>query len=261
MTGAAATSAEVTPLNATGCDMGPHRRRVKPVFLGMLLVAGSLLLAASNAFSMSEGIVGQNGGPNATTPGATCHSPTPTPTVIPLLRLEGSLSLPLTYEPNKEYHLLIVILGGPAPNGTAYGGFNLRATAGTLAPNGTDTQAMLNPTTGETELTHTTTGNDQRSWVVKWTSPAENKSTVYFYLVVNAVNGDGLNSPLDQWNAIRAFMLGTSGEAGGGAIEDVGVPVRAYWIGVIGFAATLVVIFVSYFVMRGGSRYYKDGKK
>jgi len=241
--------------------MEPESRRFNSALWGGLLILGGLLLAASNAFSMSGGIIGENGGPNATTPGATCHNPTPTPTVIPLLRLEGNISLPLTYEPSKEYRLLIMILGGPPENGSNYGGFNLRVSAGTLAPNGTDAQALVNPTTGETELTHSSTGTLQRSWIVRWTAPADNESTVYFYLVVNAVNGDGINNSFDQWNALRAFLLGTAGEAGGGAIEDVGVPVRAYWIGVIGFAATLALIFVSYFVMRGGSRYYKDGKK
>jgi hypothetical protein len=49
----------------------------------------------------------------------------------------------------------------------------------------------------------------------------------------------------------------------GGAAEtaerpEMGVFLRAYWIGLLGIAATLVLVVVSYFVIKGSSRHYRD---
>jgi len=49
----------------------------------------------------------------------------------------------------------------------------------------------------------------------------------------------------------------------GGAAEaaeppEKGVFLRAYWIGLLGFAGTLLLVGISYFVIKGSSRHYRD---
>jgi hypothetical protein len=49
----------------------------------------------------------------------------------------------------------------------------------------------------------------------------------------------------------------------GGATEateppEKGVFLRAYWIGLLGFAGTLLLVGISYFVIKGSSRHYRD---
>jgi len=49
----------------------------------------------------------------------------------------------------------------------------------------------------------------------------------------------------------------------GGAAEaaeppERGVFLRAYWIGLLGFAGTLLLVGISYFVIKGSSRHYRD---
>jgi hypothetical protein len=49
----------------------------------------------------------------------------------------------------------------------------------------------------------------------------------------------------------------------GGAAEatepqEKGVYLRAYWIGLLGFAGTLLLVGISYFVIKGSSRHYRD---
>lgn len=48
---------------------------------------------------------------------------------------------------------------------------------------------------------------------------------------------------------------GVQGQAEPG---EKGVFLRAYWIGLLGMAGTLVLVVVSYFVIKGSSRHYRD---
>jgi len=162
-----------------------------------LLSIGLLLSAFSPATSLPAGISGQS------EQGCTCHSATPTDSVK--AQLSG---VPASYTPGTTYDLTIAISGGPTPGGDNAGGFDLSATGGTLAvpPNATDVQIKSG------EATHTTAGNDNRTWKVRWVAPAS--GSVTFHLAVNAVNGDGSPSSADQWNsaAVTTKPVGDDGE-------------------------------------------------
>jgi hypothetical protein len=131
-----------------------------------------------------------NGMTGVSSSGCTCHGGSPSGDVA--VSLSG---YPTEYDPNTEYTLTITITGGPSPSGSNQGGFNLDASAGTLAvPSGA---SDIQITSGE--ATHTSAGNDQRSWDIDWTSPGKGTGDVTFTFAGNSVDGDSTNSG-DKWN-------------------------------------------------------------
>ncbi len=48
---------------------------------------------------------------------------------------------------------------------------------------------------------------------------------------------------------------------GGTPTQNLGVPVQAYWIGLIGLAAMLVWIGVAYFLVKTSSRHFRDNRE
>ena len=116
--------------------------------------------------------------------GATCHSPTPDPSVS--VTITG---IPASYLPANNYPLTISLSGGP----TAGGGFDLSITAGALSTSDSNVQVQV---TGM-EATHT--NPNARSWSVLWTAPAPGAGTVTFHVAGNAVNLNGFSTG-DAWN-------------------------------------------------------------
>ncbi len=169
--------------------------------LSVLCVVSALLSlgALAPATSLPSGISGES------EQGCTCHSSTPTASVS--AQLSG---IPTAYTPGTTYNLTIAISGGPTAGGTNAGGFDLSATGGTLqVPAGaTDVQIKSG------EATHTTAGNDNRTWKVQWVAPA--KGSVTLHLAVNAVNGDGSPSSADQWNTASVTTKPVGDDSGDG---------------------------------------------
>ncbi|MDG1525642.1 MAG: hypothetical protein P8Q90_06205 [Candidatus Thalassarchaeaceae archaeon] len=134
--------------------------------------------------------------------GCTCHNAVPTSSVN--ITFEG---IPLTYEVNTSYTLIISATGGAqsVENHTNFGGFNLWMSHGVLSNLSNEVQVF-----SINEVGHTGLGNDQRAWTVNWTAPADNSTRIHYRLHVNTVNGDGVPSNEDQWNRkIGSFGQGT----------------------------------------------------
>ncbi|MED5159080.1 MAG: choice-of-anchor V domain-containing protein, partial [Candidatus Thermoplasmatota archaeon] len=132
--------------------------------------------------------------------GCNCHGTEASPSVT------ASISgLPEAYNASETYTVTVSFTGGPSVDGNAnLGGFNLWASAGTLA--NVDSSAQL---WGPSEASHTTEGNDQRSWVLEWTAP-DSGSEVKFILHTNSVNGNegDSGSSGDMWDRAQVTVLG-----------------------------------------------------
>ena len=175
----------------------PMRTRGSHIAALSLLTLVLLLGALAPVASYPGGISGQS------EKGCTCHSATPTASVS--AQLSG---VPTTYTPGATYDLTVTVGGGPTPGGSNAGGFDLSVTSGTLAvpANATDVQIKSG------EATHTSVGNDNRTWKVRWVAPTS--GSVTFHLAVNAVDGDGSPSSADQWNSasVTTKPVGDDGE-------------------------------------------------
>lgn len=229
--------------------------------LGFLLTVAIVIVAVSGmGLSLSSGIdtpTAENAGANLEV-GATCHSPIASPEVTAVLEgVPGNYTMPNEIGgeyTQQTYNLTVTIIGGPEVTADAMnaGGFNLLATAGTLEATDDSVQIM-----DSGEATHTATGNDQRTWNLTWTSPAEPGEAVLFRLTVNAVNGNGAADPDDQWNRADLVSEGLHGAAVGGAageeaihVETLGVNWLAYWVGIASFVFMIGLMVVYYFVFR-----------
>ncbi len=200
----------------------------------MATVLLALALAAAlgpPAASHSAGITGQ------TRNGCTCHNTTDSTAVTPTIG-----GLPGEYEPGRVYTLRITADGG-APLGvcaTAQGGFDLKVSAGVLRVPKGSLVVRVDPATGE--ATHTREGRAVRNWTVEWRAPGEGEGTVTFTLVVNTVNGDGVQGAPDQWGRARL----TSEPAGAGSLLDVPL----FWK-VLGVALVVGVLVAAWAAIRG----------
>jgi hypothetical protein len=185
--------------------------------------------------------------------GCHCHNTAPDPSVT--LNLMG---LPATYEPDRVYDLIVSVAGGPPVTEglVALGGFMVTCTNGTFAvPEGSDMVQVFN---GDRTASHTLAGNKYRQWRLLWRAPREGTGDAVFYMSVNSVNGDGVETgDLDQYNSVVAVSLGEPqvSDADEGA-SQWGVPMAAYWVGTTAFLATLVLTWAAYYVIRGTSRHH-----
>lgn len=167
--------------------------------LGLLLLVGSSITQVS---ARPTGISNVQFG-------CTCHSGSATEGVV--ITLDG---VPDNYTAGETMTLTITITGGPEAGGENHGGFNLDASAGTLAPFDNTSQLM------DGEMTHTEFGNDQRTWQVNWTAPADNTTDITFTAHGNAVNGDGSANSDDKWNKVVVTLAGDAPVGGGGTTDD-----------------------------------------
>jgi len=98
-----------------------------------------------------------------------------------------------------------------------------------------------------------------------------NNKTVEFTIVdMGRILYEGRNETVEaQGSRIRFFcipheaasmvgFIALGGTQGGQESPEKGVFLRAYWIGLLGFAATLLLVGISYFVIKGSSRHYQD---
>lgn len=108
--------------------------------------------------------------------------------------------LPTEYSAEQTYTLTLTITGGPAESGSNSGGFNLQASAGQLLPSDDTTQNEAG------ELTHTSDGNDVRTWEFTWVAPKF--GSVTFSGHGNAVDGDGNPNAADLWNSFSTTVPG-----------------------------------------------------
>jgi hypothetical protein len=237
-----------------------------------LVLAAAIVWSASPVSSRSSGIDMTEAGT-----GCTCHSPTENGAANVTFRYSaadtGHALANLYYEPGKKYtvHLAYDDAGVPmnASPTANHGGFLVHASGGKFALNdnssgnvsGTSTPFVQLKDT-DTSVTHTNAGdvNGYRSFSFDWIAPADNNSNVVFDIFVNAVNGDGTNTADDHWTKASAVLPGKPG-AGGATVDisKLGVPLRAYWLGVIGILSTIFLLILSFYVIRSGSKFYEFG--
>ncbi len=203
------------------------RRTWALVLVAAFLVSAVLLPAP--ALSHQAGIVGQTRG------GCSCHNQTESLSVTPTL--EG---LPPSYEPGEEYRLTVSYEGGPARGPGARAGFDLAASAGQLVAQEGSVDIRVDPSTGE--ATHTLEGSNATEWTVLWRAPSEGEGRVTITLLVNAVNGDGVQGPGDQWGRLEVDVPedepGGLGRASG------------FWV-VLGLASVLAILALAWYGTRG----------
>ncbi len=161
----------------------------------MGIVSAALLLAPA-ATSVPTGVE------KAFQSGCYCHGTTPSDSVT--ASIDG---LPDSYNYSEEYNLTLSFVGGPTNlNNINQGGFNLWVSHGKISVDDGTAQIW-----SDNEASHTEAGNDQTSWLVKWTAPADDRS-VEFILHVNSVNGnaDGASGGLtgDEWSKATVKITG-----------------------------------------------------
>ncbi len=233
------------------------------------------LLLAGGVQAFHTGVGGDaNGDGDVAIAGCTCHSAEPDNSVTLILT-----DVPYRYEPGVVYEMKIQIIGGPdidTDSGT--GGFSMRVTDGTLGGSEGFENLVQNWEDDAQTLTHTDPGSQtvDRTWHISWTAPSADTGVVSVWLSGNSVNGDGVPSELDRWNRLSTTI--DEGEDGGvrtvfagnGDIEPpapaeegidlhhMGAGLRAHWLGLLGFAAVVIVIIFCGLMLRYGfSRHYE----
>lgn len=169
-----------------------------PVNVARFLLAGLFGLVIGLFVAFPGAGSGSGAAEGTASTGCTCHSMAANSGTT--VTLQG---LPATALPNTTYNLTITIDGPdalPAPAGQNEGGFALAVDVGELMPLDDKTQLR------GTMLTHTAAGNDQRSWAVAWKAPMEGGNAT-FHFAGNAVNGDGVQNPVDAWNKAQATVM------------------------------------------------------
>lgn len=140
-------------------------------------IAVFVLVLTSYVLSSSGGKTG------VTQSGCTCHGVLAAGTSAVELTSEPDIFSSNTYAPESTYKLTITVTGGPE---TEQGGFDLKASGGTLANPGENTKIQGG------EATHS--NKNSRTWTVDWHAPASDVASVTFYYAGNAVDGNGSTS-------------------------------------------------------------------
>ncbi len=206
--------------------------------------------------------------------GCTCHAEEPDNSVTLILT-----DVPHRYQPGDSYEMSIQIIGGPVADTSSHaGGFSMRVSEGILSASAGFESLMYNWEDDPATLTHSNSGSkvSDRTWHITWTAPEEGTGVVTIWLAGNSVNGDGIPSQLDRWNRLSASI--DEGDFGGtrtvfvgnGDIEPpapveegvdlhhMGAGMRAHWLGLLGFAAVVIVIIFCGLMLRYGfSRHYE----
>ena len=217
--------------------------------IAMAMAAIAVALAPGASATQAGGV----GIQDADLLGCHCHNVAPDPGVT--LNL---MDVPESYVPDASYELTVTVAGGPPmfEGMASAGGFILTVTNGTLAvPTGSDLVQVFN---NELSASHTLAGNDYRQWKVVWKAPKAGTGDALFHLSTNTVNGDGVETgELDAYNMLRTVSLGTPPAAvAEDGVSEWGVPLRAYWMGTLGFVAVLVLTWAAFYVIRGTSAHH-----
>ena len=207
--------------------------------------------------------------------GCTCHSEESDNSVTVLI--EG---LPYHYEAGGQYELTVQLIGGPDPDTSSNtAGFSMMVSSGTLGAGEGYESMVQNWEDDPARLTHTSSGakTEDRSWHILWTAPATGEGAVTIWLAGNSVNGDQVPSALDNWNRLsttieegvddgsKRTVFSGNGEIEppaaaehGVHIHEMGAGLRAHWLGLLGFAAVIIVLlFCGLFLRYGFSRHYE----
>ena len=207
--------------------------------------------------------------------GCTCHSEESDNSVTVLI--EG---LPYHYEAGGQYELTVQLIGGPDPDTSSNtAGFSMMVSCGTLGAGEGYESMVQNWEDDPARLTHTSSGakTEDRSWHILWTAPATGEGAVTIWLAGNSVNGDQVPSALDNWNRLSTTIEEGADDgskrtvfSGNGEIEppaaaehgvhihERGAGLRAHWLGLLGFAAVIIVLlFCGLFLRYGFSRHYE----
>ena len=207
--------------------------------------------------------------------GCPCHSEESANSVTVLI--EG---LPYHYEAGGQYELTVQLIGGPDPDTSSNtAGFSMMVSSGTLGAGEGYESMVQNWEDDPARLTHTSSGakTEDRSWHILWTAPATGEGAVTIWLAGNSVNGDQVPSALDNWNRLSTTIEEGADDgskrtvfSGNGEIEppaaaehgvhihEMGAGLRAHWLGLLGFAAVIIVLlFCGLFLRYGFSRHYE----
>lgn len=207
--------------------------------------------------------------------GCTCHSEESDNSVTVLI--EG---LPYHYEAGGQYELTVQLIGGPDPDTSSNtAGFSMMVSSGTLGAGEGYESMVQNWEDDPARLTHTSSGakTEDRSWHILWTAPTTGEEAVTIWLAGNSVNGDQVPSALDNWNRLSTTIEEGADDgskrtvfSGNGEIEppaaaehgvhihEMGAGLRAHWLGLLGFAAVIIVLlFCGLFLRYGFSRHYE----
>ncbi|HWG89283.1 MAG TPA: choice-of-anchor V domain-containing protein [Candidatus Thermoplasmatota archaeon] len=230
--------------------------------LTVLLLTASVLTVVFGVNAISSGVdraTAQEQGGDLAAAGCVCHNAVSNSEVK--IDVEG---FPHAFNAGEQYSVWVNFTGGPEPQETrASGGFNVLATAGTLAPVAEAPQSgFTQATNGGTEITHTRTGaiGAERSFNFLWTAPSSGNAAT-LVVTVNAVDGSGAPDPNDQWNRMTISSVAAEtapenaiGAATGGhaSVHSLGVNFLAYWVGVISFALLFVVYGATFFLFKYG---------
>ncbi len=185
-----------------------NKRNSRKLASGLIVFSLSLLLFTPLTSGYSPGMdSGLN--LNSAGSGCLCHGAQEA-SVVPAITLVGGAQEIVV---GSTYTLEISLAGGPDASGSNHGGFLLDVNSGEIST--IDDNTLVN-SAGD-EATHSTAGNDQRTWQIEWT--AESSDDAEFNLRVNSVNGDGAATG-DSWN-MATFFLHPDGSIDQTAIEGV----------------------------------------
>ncbi|MGY8754615.1 MAG: choice-of-anchor V domain-containing protein [Candidatus Poseidoniales archaeon] len=234
----------------------------------LLVTLVSIMMLSGLTEAYSGGVGGEQNNAGETIDdvakqGCLCHAVAPENSVQIVLD-----KVPYTWVAGEIYDMRLEIIDGSSKT---TGGFSMRTSEGVLSGDG------QNYKDDSTTLTHTAANS--RIWTIIWTAPEAGTGHVDFWISVNAVDGNGENTPGDNWNNL-AFNLVESAEddgrgthtiiAGSGApvategsvgeidLHTMGAPFRAHWLGLLGFGAVIsVIIFCGLFLRYGFSTSYE----
>ena len=165
-------------------------------FSAVLILVSLTLLFVPTGAGYSPGMDGGLSTASAGS-GCLCHG-AQAEDVVPSLTMANSEAI----VEGETYILEVSFTGGPTEAGDNSGGFLVNADFGTFsAP---DANVIVD---GD-EATHSTEGNDQRSWQIEWT--AGSSDVTEFTLRTNSVNGDNSATDDDDWN-MATFYLNADG--------------------------------------------------
>ena len=201
--------------------------------------------------------------------GCICHNSVQTHSVTVLAD-----DVPYQWIAGQTYTFHVQVIGGPSQGGSYTAGFSMRTSAGELAGSEGYESKTQNWEDDLQTLTHTALGSNEedRSWMISWTAPANGTGNVIFWIAGNSVTGDGLNGPDDMWNQLTfSVPEGTTDDgrlrmifAGDGNVvapevdhgeidlHHMGAPFRAHWLGLLGFNAVIMVILFCGLMLRYG---------
>lgn len=187
---------------------------------GLVLVAVAVVAVASltPATSRSGGIFGRA---REGCGGTGCHVGGPADVQI-------AFGGPGNWTPGTTYNVTVSISGSlpEAPTAQNRGGFNLLVSDGNLsAPNGSEAVKIRQEgNTSGREATHTSAGNDQRSWVLLWHAPTNGTGEVTVWVAANAVNGNGQADIGDEWSTMKTTIPYSGNGSEGNASTEEPIP-------------------------------------